>query len=113
MKARLRFKGKEILIEDLIKAERMKKFTGLMFKGKDAQAMLFEFPKGKRTIHSYFCKPFLAIWLNNGKIVEHRLVSPNKPAIIPESEFNQLIEIPMNEKYKEILGFFIDASEIL
>ena len=43
------------------------KFLGLMFKSK-SQPLLFVFNKNKRlSIHSFFCKPFTAIWLDEHK----------------------------------------------
>ena len=111
MKAKLRFKGREILIEDIIKASGLKKFTGLMFKGKNAQALLFEF-NGGRAIHSYFCQPFLAVWLSQGKIIDYKLVQPNAFSIKPDKEFDKLIEIPFNSKYANVINFFIEEGKL-
>jgi len=44
-----------------------KKFSGLMFR-KNSPPLLFPFSKEKKlTIHSFFCKPFRAIWLDENK----------------------------------------------
>lgn len=41
------------------------KFSGLMFR-KNSPPLLFVFKKGKNlSIHSLFCKPFKAIWLDD------------------------------------------------
>jgi len=43
----------------------LKKFSGLMFR-KNSPPLLFVFNKYKRfSIHSLFCKPFTAIWLDD------------------------------------------------
>ena len=43
----------------------LKKFSGLMFK-KNSPPLLFVFNKEKKlSIHSIFCKPFIAIWLDD------------------------------------------------
>lgn len=43
------------------------KFSGLMFR-KKGPALIFIFNREKMlTIHSFFCKPFVAIWLDNQK----------------------------------------------
>lgn len=109
MKAKLKFNGKEVVIEDMIRASGLKKFTGLMFKDKEAKALLFEY---KGVIHSFFCKPFLAIWLNQGKIVDYKLVQPNQLSVKLEKEFDSLIEIPFNNKYADVINFFIDDGKV-
>ncbi|MFH1307417.1 MAG: DUF192 domain-containing protein [archaeon] len=110
MKAKLNFKGKEIVIENIKKCNSWEKFKGLMFTDKeDATALLFEFSKtGRQSIHSYFVRmPFIAIWLDSsGKIVEHKLVSPGNLSIKPEKEFSKLIEVPLNNKYQEVFDLF-------
>jgi len=45
------------------------KISGLMFR-KNSPSLLFIFSKEKKlSIHSYFCKPFTAIWLDDKKRV--------------------------------------------
>lgn len=111
MKAVLRYKGKKLLIE-LKKVSSIGKFIGLMFKSKDTQALLFEFGKGKRAIHSFFCPVFLAIWLLEGKVVDFKLVKPYQISIKPKKEFDKLIEIPFNNRYSHIIRLFLDEGKI-
>lgn len=111
MKAVLRYKGRKILIE-LKKVSGIGKFTGLMFKSKNTGALLFEFKKGNRAIHSCFCHPFLAIWLLDGKIVDFKLISPFRLSIKPASDFDRLIEIPFNNRYSQIINLFLDEGKI-
>ena len=111
MKAKIKFKGKEIIIKDIEKASGFKKFSGLMFKSRDTNALLFEFAKpGKWAIHSFFCKKFLAIWLNQGKIVDYKIINKALASIKPKKEFEKLIEIPINEKYADVISRFIDTE---
>ena len=106
MKVKIKLKGKEVVIDDIKKASGIKKFSGLMFKGKQSCALLFSFNlPGKYSIHSFFCQPFLAIWLNEGKIVDYKMIGPNA-VIKPEKDFTQLIEIPLNEKYRDVVNLF-------
>ncbi|MFH1501346.1 MAG: DUF192 domain-containing protein [archaeon] len=110
MKAKIRFKGKEILIEDIRKCSFFWRFKGLMFTNpRDAQALLFEFnKKGRQAIHSYFVRfPFIAIWLDEeGKIMEYKVISSRNLSIKPEKEFAKLIEVPITSKYQAVFDFF-------
>lgn len=109
MIAKLRFDHQVIEIPDIIKAEGMKKFTGLMFKKQETNALLFEEPGA---IHSFFCPDFLGIWLDDeNKIVDYKLVTSNKPHIKPEKPFAKLLEIPLNDKYSEITKIFLDKKK--
>ncbi len=109
MKAKLKFQGKEIEIADIDKAKGIRKYTGLMFKRKETNALLFEFEKPcKQAIHSLFCRDFLAIWLDSeGKIAEYKIIFPNQFSIKPEKEFSKLLEIPINKKYSGVISPFI------
>ena len=83
------------------------KFKGLMFERKDkAKALLFVFKKPtKLAIHSFFCMPFLAVWLDDkNRIIEKQFVRPFRLYIRPKKPFYKLLEIPINKEYnKKIL----------
>lgn len=81
------------------------KFKGLMFK-KDSLPLLFIFKKPvKISIHSFFCKPFIAIWFLQDKIIEIKSIKSNKPSIKPRKEFDKLLEIPSNsDEYSTLLS---------
>ena len=68
-----------------------------MFK-KNSPPLLFIFKKPTRQpIHSFFCKPFIAIWLNKkNQIIEIKKVKPNQLSIKPKQKFTKLLEIPEN-----------------
>ena len=114
MKAKLKFKGRIIEIQNIKKVSYIGKITGLMFKKKETNALLFEFSKPVRKgIHSFFCKDFLAIWLNNGKIVEYKFIDKWQFSIKPRENFDKLIEIPINKKYREVIEALITKKPML
>ena len=71
------------------------KLLGLMFK-KNSEPLRFEFEKPvDYTIHSLFCKRFIAIWFLNDRVIDFKVVEPFKINIKPISKYNKLIEIPI------------------
>ena len=108
MIAKIKLNGKIVEIQDIEKAEGIKKFLGLMFKPQNTNALLFQFSKPVKTaIHSLFCPKFLAIWLDDkNKIVEYAIVNKAKMSIKPSSSFTKLLEIPLNNKYSRIFKNF-------
>lgn len=112
MNANLNFKGKQIEVGDIKKCEGLKKYTGLMFRTRNTDALLFDFGAPcLRAIHSLFCPSFLAVWINENKIVDYRLVAPWQFKIVPKEEFTKLLEIPLNEKYSGILDVYCNSDE--
>ena len=97
------YKNKKIKL-DAKRCKTLQKISGLMFTPKEkARALLFELKK-PIAIHSCFVFfPFIAIWLNNNKIVEIRKIKPFTLHIKPKKKFNKIIEIPINNKYSEII----------
>ncbi len=84
---------------EVIKAEIcdtvFKRARGLMFR-KDSNSLLFLFKKETRQpIHSLFCKPFKALWMRDGKIIDEKNVRPFKLSVIPKEKFTELVEIPL------------------
>lgn len=75
------------------------KFTGLMFR-KNSPPLLFVFDKNKKlTIHSFFCKPFRAIWLDD-KMNSTRVIDVKRwlPSISGKGKY--LLEIPLSKLEK-------------
>jgi len=70
------------------------KISGLMFK-KSSPPLLFILNKNQSlTIHSFFCKPFKAIWIDDKlQITKEEVVKPWKPFITGYGKY--LIEIPV------------------
>jgi len=114
MRAKIRFKDKIIEIPDIEKCSGIKKFTGLMFKSRDSNALLFEFDNPcKQAIHSFFCPDFLALWLDeSGKIVDKQVVTSNKLSIRPQEKFSKLLEVPLNNKYSPAIQFLLEDKNI-
>ncbi|MFA4952848.1 MAG: DUF192 domain-containing protein [Candidatus Pacearchaeota archaeon] len=100
------FRGKKTELEAEVCNSPWKKFRGLMFRKEDTDALVFIFKKPTKTsIHSFFCKEFIAVWLDDkNKVIEIRKIKPWKLCIRPKKRFVKLIEIPFNEKYKKIIN---------
>jgi len=91
----------------------MQQSSGLMFKKKSPSLLFIQKRPIRHSIHSFFCKPFIAIWLLNDKIIDIKLINPNQASIKPKEKFNKLLEIPNNTKeFKEILKFVDDTANI-
>ena len=108
--------GKEFKIELKECSSLFSKAKGLMFLRREkAKALLFNF-KGNTmaSIHSFFVFfPFIAIWLDEaGSIVEQRVIQPFSPYIRPERQFNRLLEIPLNNNYKEVFDFIVGDRKL-
>jgi uncharacterized membrane protein (UPF0127 family) len=74
-----------------------KKFSGLMFR-KNSNPLLFPFEKNQSlTIHSFFCKPFRAIWLDDKlQITKEKIVKYWMPYISGRGKY--LLEIPLSSR---------------
>ncbi len=105
MEFKFNYKGKQIKIRVEECKNIFEKARGLMFK-KNSKPLLFYFSKLKRyRIHSFFCKPFVAIWFNNDRIIDIKLVEPRVFSIQPKHKFDKLLEIPSNTKE---FSFFVE-----
>jgi uncharacterized membrane protein (UPF0127 family) len=72
------------------------KLSGLMFK-KSSPALLFIFSKERElTIHSFFCAPFIAIWLDKN-LAATKIEKIEKWGINFSGRGKYLLEIPSNE----------------
>ena len=90
---KIKIKDKILEVEEM---KGFKKITGLMFR-KNSKPLLFKFDKPTREpIHSFFCRPFYAIWRRDGKIIKEMKVRPFRISIRPKEPFTELIEIPIN-----------------
>jgi len=90
---KFKLKGKILEVEEC--KTTLQKLRGLMFR-RQSKPLLFIFSKPTRQpIHSFFCKPFTAVWLNKGKIIDEKLVKPYCISIQPKARFTQLVEIPL------------------
>ncbi len=98
-------KSNKIKIEGVKRLSNLGKVTGLMFHSKKkCPAMLFEFSKPtKMKIHSWFVFfRFAAIWTDKeNNVLEKKVVGPFRIGIGPKKPFYKLIEIPLNNSYRE------------
>lgn len=86
------------------------KISGLMFRTKNAKNLLFEFKEKTRIkIHSFFVFfKFLGVWLDEkNNVIEWKAISPFSLGCSPKKPFSKLVEIPVNNKNKKIIGFFV------
>lgn len=73
------------------------KFSGLMFRVASPN-LLFVFNKEKNlSIHSLFCKPFIAIWLDKKKRVT-KITSVKNWKLNISGKGKFLLEVPMNDE---------------
>ncbi len=87
---------------------------GLMFKlhPEKTENLLFDF--GKKVsfpIHSWFVFfKFMAVWMDkNNRVIEWKIVKPFRFSVRPKIPFNKLIEMPLNNKNREIISFFVGS----
>ena len=98
MKFNFKYKGENFSMDVKRCKSVFSKATGLMFR-KKSKPLLFVFNRPTRqSIHSFFCQPFVAIWFNNNKIVEVKIVKPRIFSVKPKKRFNLILEIPINDK---------------
>jgi len=104
-------KGKMIKI-DVERAGFFGRLMGLMFKSSNAENLLFEFSEeGNIAIHSFFCRPFAAVWLDDkANINKVLLVNKWLPFISGKGKY--LIEIPVNSRNKEIINFLVEKRKV-
>lgn len=91
------------------------KIFGLMFKTCDTENLIFDFNRKTRIrIHSFFVFfDFLAVWVDeNNKVVDFRIVKPFTASIKSRKPYFRLIEIPINERNKKIIRFFVGEGKI-
>ena len=95
------YRGEEIVLEAR-EMRGLKKFVGMMFY---RSLLLFDFGKDSQTkIHSLFCPKFLAVWIDSDdNVVDLKIVEPWKFSVSSKKAFSKLIEIPINEKYRELV----------
>lgn len=104
----IKFSGRAIKL-NVRRTNSFTEFTGLMFKNRNTENLLFEFGKNVRIgIHSFFVFfEFLAVWMDeNNNVLEYKIVRPFSPLIRPRKHFRKFAEIPLNGKNKKIIKYF-------
>ena len=86
-------KGKRKKIKAKIIKSPLEKFNGLMFK-RNSPPLLFVFKKEKKlSIHSFFCKPFKVIWLDEN-MRSTRIIDAKSWKLNFSGRGKYLLEIP-------------------
>ena len=97
MKFQFNYKGKNFNIDAEECNNYFLRAKGLMFR-KKSKPLLFVFGKQtKRAIHSLFCIPFIAVWLDGDNIIDVKIIKPWKISVFPRGKFDKLLEIPDND----------------
>lgn len=110
----IKYKNKKIDVR-VKKVSSLGKFTGLMFKSKNTENLLFDFKNDvKMAIHSYFVFfSFLAVWVNDKhEVLEWKIVNPFISIIRPKKSFRKLVEIPFNSVNIGIIEFFVGKRKV-
>ena len=101
---KIKLKGKEIKLE-LKEMRGLNKALGLMVYRNSN--LIFNFGKGRQAIHSWFCPKFLAIWLDNRKVVDVQIIEPWRSFIRPKKDYDTLIEVPITESNYKMVNFIV------
>jgi uncharacterized membrane protein (UPF0127 family) len=97
-KIKFKTREKEFIVEAKVCDNFWSKLSGLMFRRKSLP-LLFVFKNhGMYAIHSWFCKKFLAVWLDDQGVVDIKLVRPWRSYVVPKMEFNKLLEVIIDDK---------------
>ena len=103
VKFNFEFNGKKFNLEVEECKTIFEKTKGLMFR-KRSLPLLFYFNKEtKEPIHSFFCKPFFAIWFKGDKVIDGKFVKPWRISIKSKEKFDKLLEIPSGDKNFSII----------
>jgi uncharacterized membrane protein (UPF0127 family) len=104
------YKGKRFNLDVLECKTVFQKMHGLMFR-KRSKPLLFIFDKKTlEPIHSFFCMPFIAIWIDSDKIIDIKFVRPWRIYVKPSKKFDKLLEIPVGNKEFQL---FLDEKKDL
>lgn len=103
MEFKFNYHGRNLKLDVEVCDKMLSQGRGLMFR-KESKSLLFVFgSKNRRAIHSFFCKPFYAIWFDDNEIVDERLVENWKFIVRPKKGFNKLLEIPTESEALKIV----------
>lgn len=111
-KINLSYRGEKIKLS-LREMRGINKGLGLMAYRNNA--LLFDFNGPVFSpIHSFFCKSFVAIWLDEkGAIVDIKIVKPWRLSVAPDESFSKLIEIPIIKKYEKVVDLLVGGTKKL
>jgi len=105
----LKFRGKTVSLP-VRRTGFLRRGFGLMFRTSFTENLLFEFNAPRRYPFTAFCVffPFLMIWLDDkNSVLGARVVKPFEWSIKPTFSFTKVVEIPVNERNRELVAFFV------
>lgn len=108
------FTGKSINI-DAKKASFLGRSTGLMFRSRNTDNLLFEFKTATRiSFHSFFVFfPFLVLWLDEqNRVIDYKICKPFEMKISTRKSFKKVIELPLNRNNSHIVHFFVGKRKV-
>ena len=109
MKFNFNYKGKNVDL-DVEECKTMwQKMKGLMFRKKSKPLLFYFSKKTNEPIHSFFCKPFIAIWFGEGRVVDVKVVKGWRFSIKPKEKFDKLLEILLSDV---TLKEFLDGENL-
>jgi len=103
------YQGKERELDVDICDNAFSQSLGLMFRWRSKPLLFIFNSKKRRAIHSFFCKPFVAVWFNDSKIIDVKIIRKWRLNIKPVEKFDKLLEIPSENKEFDI---FSDGRKI-
>jgi len=88
---------------------------GLMFRTKNTKPCLFEFNKPQRfrltSLFVFF--DFIVLWLNeHNEVTDMRKINPFTFSISTKKEFSSIVEIPINDKYRNLVRILVGNRKI-
>ncbi len=109
----VRHKGRKINIP-VRRTGFFRRGTGLTFRTRNTDNLLFDFDESVdpgsifAAVTSWFVFfPFLILWLDeDNTVVEKKIVRPFSLSFRPSRPFRKFVEVPFNEKNRQILTFF-------
>ena len=82
---------------------------GLMFRKSSPPLLFLQKKPIIFSIHSFFCRPFVAIWFLDNKIIDIKTVRPNQFSVKPRDKFDKLLEVPDNNKEYKRLNYILST----
>ena len=85
------------------------KISGLMFRTRQTENLLFDFETATRmSFHSFFVFfDFLIIWLDEkNNVIDYEICRPFRARISTGKSFKKVVEVPLNRNNAKILRFF-------
>jgi len=107
--------GKKYIEVEVKRLNLIGKIFGLMFKTRNTQNIIFDFPFDiSLSLHSWFVFfDFYAIWLDkDNNVLEFKKVNPFSTRVFPAKNFRKIIEIPVNKRNIKIVRFLDGKGNI-